>query len=180
MVVCVRAADVRLAVARYASRHLAEAECQRPVTAKLEPGFSSDKAAVFCYANLFSNSWSSLIFILLSQIVGIFFSFLCLLGVATIRRGLDVVKMDMQKSNNFPSSYEFLCITRTSSTGALTDVSPAPWSDFPTGIWHGILEGIGVLAVITNAFVIAITSDYIPRFVYAFKYGPCVENQEDE
>lgn len=49
-----------------------------------------------------------------------------------------------------------------------------------SGIWHGILEGIGVLAVITNAFVIAITSDYIPRFVYAFKYGPCVENQEDE
>ncbi|XP_015249249.1 PREDICTED: anoctamin-3-like [Cyprinodon variegatus] len=42
-------------------------------------------------------------------------------------------------------------------------------------IWHGILEGIGVLAVITNAFVIAITSDYIPRFVYAFKYGPCVD-----
>uniref|UniRef100_A0A3Q2GBN4 Anoctamin n=1 Tax=Cyprinodon variegatus TaxID=28743 RepID=A0A3Q2GBN4_CYPVA len=46
---------------------------------------------------------------------------------------------------------------------------------FSTGIWHGILEGIGVLAVITNAFVIAITSDYIPRFVYAFKYGPCVD-----
>jgi len=31
------------------------------------------------------------------------------------------------------------------------------------------------VAVITNAFVIAITSDYIPRFVYAFKYGPCVD-----
>lgn len=44
-----------------------------------------------------------------------------------------------------------------------------------SGIWHGILEGIGVVAVITNAFVIAITSDYIPRFVYAFKYGPCVD-----
>lgn len=43
------------------------------------------------------------------------------------------------------------------------------------GIWHGILEGIGVVAVITNAFVIAITSDYIPRFVFAFKYGPCVD-----
>lgn len=43
------------------------------------------------------------------------------------------------------------------------------------GIWYGILEGIGVLAVITNAFVIAITSDYIPRFVYAYKYGPCTD-----
>lgn len=32
-----------------------------------------------------------------------------------------------------------------------------------------------MLAVITNAFVIAITSDYIPRFVYAFKYGPCMD-----
>ena len=51
---------------------------------------------------------------------------------------------------------------------------PDPCSASP-GIWHGILEGIGVLAVITNAFVIAITSDYIPRFVYAFKYGPCVD-----
>lgn len=52
-----------------------------------------------------------------------------------------------------------------------------------SGIWHGILEGIGVLAVITNAFVIAITSDYIPRFVYAFKYGACVDkghHHEDE
>lgn len=55
--------------------------------------------------------------------------------------------------------------------------SPLVWL---SGIWHGILEGIGVLAVITNAFVIAITSDYIPRFVYAFKYGPCVDNDEDE
>ncbi|KAM8890653.1 anoctamin-3 isoform 4-T4 [Spinachia spinachia] len=50
---------------------------------------------------------------------------------------------------------------------------PMPARATDIGIWHGILEGIGVLAVITNAFVIAITSDYIPRFVYAFKYGPC-------
>ncbi|XP_044133326.1 anoctamin-4 [Bufo gargarizans] len=41
------------------------------------------------------------------------------------------------------------------------------------GIWYGILEGIGILSVITNAFVIAITSDFIPRLVYAYKYGPC-------
>uniref|UniRef100_A0A8C4H8T6 Anoctamin n=1 Tax=Dicentrarchus labrax TaxID=13489 RepID=A0A8C4H8T6_DICLA len=51
---------------------------------------------------------------------------------------------------------------------------PMPARATDIGIWHGILEGIGVLAVITNAFVIAITSDYIPRFVYAFKYGPCL------
>lgn len=41
------------------------------------------------------------------------------------------------------------------------------------GIWYGILEAIGVLSVITNAFVIAVTSDFIPRLVYAYKYGPC-------
>ncbi|XP_063053970.1 anoctamin-3 [Engraulis encrasicolus] len=52
---------------------------------------------------------------------------------------------------------------------------PMPARATDIGIWHGILEGIGVLAVITNAFVIAITSDYIPRFVYSFKYGPCVD-----
>ena len=46
------------------------------------------------------------------------------------------------------------------------------------GIWYGILEGIGILAVITNAFVIAITSDYIPRFVYEYKYGPCATHFE--
>lgn len=45
-----------------------------------------------------------------------------------------------------------------------------------SGIWLGILEGIGILAVITNAFVIAITSDYIPRFVYEYKYGPCANH----
>ncbi|XP_031798458.1 anoctamin-3 isoform X2 [Sarcophilus harrisii] len=50
---------------------------------------------------------------------------------------------------------------------------PLPARATNIGIWYGILEGIGVLAVITNAFVIAITSDYIPRFVYAFRYGPC-------
>ncbi|KAG7253276.1 hypothetical protein CRUP_026175 [Coryphaenoides rupestris] len=44
---------------------------------------------------------------------------------------------------------------------------PMPARATDIGIWHGILEGIGVLAVITNAFVIAITSDYIPRFVVA-------------
>uniref|UniRef100_A0A8C6WXL8 Anoctamin n=1 Tax=Neogobius melanostomus TaxID=47308 RepID=A0A8C6WXL8_9GOBI len=54
---------------------------------------------------------------------------------------------------------------------------PMPARATDIGIWHGILEGIGVLAVITNAFVIAITSDYIPRFVYAFKYGPCADKE---
>ncbi|XP_031438519.1 anoctamin-4 [Clupea harengus] len=50
---------------------------------------------------------------------------------------------------------------------------PLPSQDKDIGIWYGILEGIGILSVISNAFVIAITSDFIPRLVYAYKYGPC-------
>jgi hypothetical protein len=34
------------------------------------------------------------------------------------------------------------------------------------GAWYGILQGITYAAVATNAFVIAITSDLIPRLVY--------------
>ncbi|XP_078271613.1 anoctamin-3 isoform X2 [Rhinoraja longicauda] len=52
---------------------------------------------------------------------------------------------------------------------------PLPARANDIGKWYGILEGIGVMAVITNAFVIAITSDYIPRFVYTYKYGPCAD-----
>ncbi|ELK37564.1 Anoctamin-3 [Myotis davidii] len=55
---------------------------------------------------------------------------------------------------------------------------PLPARATDIGIWYGILEGIGILAVITNAFVIAITSDYIPRFVYEYKYGPCAGHFE--
>ncbi|XP_036374283.1 anoctamin-4-like [Megalops cyprinoides] len=50
---------------------------------------------------------------------------------------------------------------------------PLPSQAKDIGIWYGILEGIGILSVITNGFVIAVTSDFIPRLVYAYKYGPC-------
>ncbi|XP_068163555.1 anoctamin-4-like isoform X1 [Antennarius striatus] len=50
---------------------------------------------------------------------------------------------------------------------------PLPSQAKDIGIWYGILEGIGISSVITNAFVIAVTSDFIPRLVYAYKYGPC-------
>lgn len=36
-----------------------------------------------------------------------------------------------------------------------------------------MLEIIGVLAVIANGMVIAFTSDFIPRVVYKYHYGPC-------
>ncbi|KAI4489875.1 hypothetical protein M0804_004057 [Polistes exclamans] len=40
------------------------------------------------------------------------------------------------------------------------------------GAWHGILRGVTYVAVVSNAFVIAYTSDFIPRSVYAFVYSP--------
>ncbi|XP_035273975.1 anoctamin-1-like isoform X2 [Anguilla anguilla] len=39
------------------------------------------------------------------------------------------------------------------------------------GIWYNILRGIGKVAVIVNAFVIAFTSDFIPRLVYQYMYS---------
>nr|XP_046480563.1 anoctamin-4-like isoform X1 [Neodiprion pinetum] len=39
------------------------------------------------------------------------------------------------------------------------------------GAWFGILQGVTYAAVVSNAFVIAYTSDFIPRSVYAFGYS---------
>ncbi|KAM6942714.1 anoctamin-9 [Xenentodon cancila] len=43
------------------------------------------------------------------------------------------------------------------------------------GVWTKILEVIGVLAVIANGLVIGVTSDFIPRLVYRYVYGPCAD-----
>ncbi|NXY83980.1 ANO9 protein, partial [Alcedo cyanopectus] len=42
------------------------------------------------------------------------------------------------------------------------------------GIWLQVLEAVGILAVIGNGLVIAITSDFIPVQVYKYMYSPCV------
>ncbi|XP_030764358.1 anoctamin-4 [Sitophilus oryzae] len=39
------------------------------------------------------------------------------------------------------------------------------------GAWYGILRAITYAAVVSNAFVIAYTSDFIPRMVYKYKYS---------
>ncbi|NXY20190.1 ANO2 protein, partial [Atrichornis clamosus] len=39
------------------------------------------------------------------------------------------------------------------------------------GIWYNILSGIGKLSVIISAFVIAVTSDFIPRLMYQYAYS---------
>ncbi|MED6243887.1 hypothetical protein ATANTOWER_029303 [Ataeniobius toweri] len=44
------------------------------------------------------------------------------------------------------------------------------------GVWIDILEAIGVLAVIANGLVIGVSSDFIPRLVYRYVYGPCVND----
>ncbi|KAM8761881.1 anoctamin-9-like isoform 1-T1 [Acanthopagrus schlegelii] len=41
------------------------------------------------------------------------------------------------------------------------------------GVWTKVLEVIGVLAVIANGLVIGVSSDFIPRLVYRYHYGPC-------
>uniref|UniRef100_A0A3B5BBZ7 Anoctamin n=1 Tax=Stegastes partitus TaxID=144197 RepID=A0A3B5BBZ7_9TELE len=41
------------------------------------------------------------------------------------------------------------------------------------GVWIDILEAVGVLAVIANGLVIGVSSDFIPRLVYRYRYGPC-------
>ncbi|XP_078271017.1 anoctamin-9-like [Rhinoraja longicauda] len=50
---------------------------------------------------------------------------------------------------------------------------PIPRKAKDIGIWLQILEIIGVLAVIGNGLVISFTSDFIPRQVYLYIYGPC-------
>lgn len=42
-----------------------------------------------------------------------------------------------------------------------------------SGVWTEVLEAISVLAVIANGLVIGISSDFIPRLVYKYYYGPC-------
>uniref|UniRef100_UPI00398E499D anoctamin-2b n=1 Tax=Pristiophorus japonicus TaxID=55135 RepID=UPI00398E499D len=39
------------------------------------------------------------------------------------------------------------------------------------GIWYNILSGMGKVSIVINAFVIAITSDFIPRLVYQYMYS---------
>ncbi|XP_039664653.1 anoctamin-9 isoform X3 [Perca fluviatilis] len=41
------------------------------------------------------------------------------------------------------------------------------------GVWTDVLEAIGVLAVIANGLVIGVSSDFIPRLVYRYRFGPC-------
>lgn len=39
------------------------------------------------------------------------------------------------------------------------------------GAWYPIMEGLANVSVLVNAFVIAFTSDFIPRLVYVYSYS---------
>lgn len=51
---------------------------------------------------------------------------------------------------------------------------------FPSGVWIDVLEAIGVLAVIANGLVIGVSSEFVPRLVYRYRYGPCVNGTETD
>ncbi|XP_072373797.1 anoctamin-9-like [Scyliorhinus torazame] len=54
---------------------------------------------------------------------------------------------------------------------------PIPRKAKDIGIWLEILEVIGVFAIIGNGLVITLTSDFIPRKVYRYRYSPCANQK---
>ncbi|KAJ0181435.1 hypothetical protein K1T71_003520 [Dendrolimus kikuchii] len=48
---------------------------------------------------------------------------------------------------------------------------PVPQRVNDIGVWYRILDSIGKLSIITNGFIIAFTSEFIPRLVYRFTNG---------
>ena len=48
---------------------------------------------------------------------------------------------------------------------------PTPTRAQDIGAWFKIMEGLVNLSVLVNAFVLAFTSDYIPRLVYKIAYS---------
>lgn len=48
-----------------------------------------------------------------------------------------------------------------------------PLSCVHSGVWTRVLEAIGVAAVIANGLVIGISSEFVPRLVYRYRFGPC-------
>ncbi|XP_041974295.1 anoctamin-1-like isoform X2 [Aricia agestis] len=48
---------------------------------------------------------------------------------------------------------------------------PVPQRVSDIGVWYRILDSIGKLSIITNGFIIAFTSEFIPRLVYQYEFG---------
>eukprot|EP00054_Salpingoeca_dolichothecata_P020733 m.131337 g.131337 ORF g.131337 m.131337 type:complete len:955 (-) comp23726_c0_seq2:101-2965(-) len=61
---------------------------------------------------------------------------------------------------------------RVDATKMLRNIRrPFPLRAEDIGVWFGILNVISICAVITNAFVIAVPSSFIPKLVYEEEYG---------
>ena len=48
---------------------------------------------------------------------------------------------------------------------------PTPTRAQDIGAWYPIMEALVSISVLVNAFVLAFTSDFIPRLVYKTRYG---------
>ncbi|KAK3782661.1 hypothetical protein RRG08_037665 [Elysia crispata] len=61
---------------------------------------------------------------------------------------------------------------RVDATKFTTDLRrPLAEKSANIGIWYSVLYGISRIAIISNAFIIALTSDFIPRLVYQLRYS---------
>ena len=40
------------------------------------------------------------------------------------------------------------------------------------GAWHGVLAAVTKIAVLMNAFILAFTSEFIPKLVYKYRFAP--------
>lgn len=49
---------------------------------------------------------------------------------------------------------------------------PVGYKSEGIGVWHDILTTVTALAVLVNGFVLAITSEFIPRLVYQYQFSP--------
>ncbi|XP_068760659.1 anoctamin-4-like [Montipora capricornis] len=49
---------------------------------------------------------------------------------------------------------------------------PQPVRVEDIGAWYSVLEGISKIAVLMNAFVLAFTSEFIPKLVYKYQFSP--------
>ena len=47
------------------------------------------------------------------------------------------------------------------------------------GAWYRILEGVTKLSVLVNAFILAFTSEYIPKLIYKMKYAKYYDEAAD-
>ncbi|GFO33377.1 anoctamin, partial [Plakobranchus ocellatus] len=61
---------------------------------------------------------------------------------------------------------------RLDATKFCTDLRrPLAEKSATIGVWYSVLYGISRIAIISNAFIIALTSDFIPRLVYQLRYS---------